>query len=202
MSDRHAGDVGRRYTPDMSDHPLSDASAERLSHLLSAGDEGALEESFARWGGLVHGIALRSVRHADDAQDVTQQVFVSAWRSRHTLRPGPNALPRWLVGITRNVVSDLHGQRRRVRRDADASTGESVVRAFDDDVADRVYLRHELGRLGSPREDVVRLAVMEGYTHAEIADLLDLPMGTVKSHVRRGLQVLRDRLEEVRRDPS
>lgn len=187
------------YNPDMPARPLDEATPEKVSHLLADGDEAALEETFHRWGGLVHAIALRSVGHAEDAQDVTQQVFVAAWHSHHTLRPGPQALPRWLVGITRNVVADSHERRRRADRDVGASVKAhpAVVHPFADDVASRVYLQYELERLGSPRAEVLRLAVIEGYTHTEISELLDLPMGTVKSHVRRGLRMMRDRLEEV-----
>lgn len=193
-----------RILADMSQDALQAASPERVSELLADGDEQALEEAFRRWGGLVHAIAMRSLRDPEDAQDVTQQVFVAAWRSRHTLQPGPVALPRWLIGITRHAIADLHsGRRRMMERDAAAgSSSAPVTYSLDDAVVEKVYLQYELGRLGSPREDVVRLAVIEGFTHAEIATRLDMPMGTVKSHVRRGLSVLRERLEEVRRDPS
>lgn len=187
----------------MAQVPLAEATPERVSRLLADGDDMALEEAFRRWGGLVHTMALRSVRNPEDAQDVTQQVFVAAWRSRHTLRPGPAALPRWLIGITRHTVADLHEGRRRVERDTAAGSRlASVAYALDDDVVERVYLQYELSRLGPPREDVVRLAVLDGFTHVEIARRLDLPIGTVKSHLRRGLTLLRERLEEVRRDPS
>ncbi len=188
----------------MPNEVLAEATTEHLSVLLAQGDNEALAEAFTRWSGLVHTIALRSVGHQQDAQDVTQQAFISAWHSRHTLRPGPSALPAWLVGITRHCVLDLYEQRRRAVRNAGVvgDALEQVSLTFDDEVSDRVYLQYELERLGSPREEIVRMAVMEGRTHIEVADRLDLPVGTVKSHVRRGLRVLRERLEEVRCDPS
>lgn len=193
-----------RYTPIMQPRPLHEASTEEVATLLTQGDGDALAEAFTRWSDLVHAIALRSVGQSDDAQDVTQQVFVSAWRSRHTLHPGPHALPRWLIGIARNCAADLHEQRRRSDRDAGAAAAapRPTPVALDDQVADRVYLHYELQRLGPPREEILYLAVCDGLTHVEIAERTGLPIGTVKSHIRRGLRLLRDRLEEVRHDPS
>src|SRR5690606_24996999 len=68
---------------------------------LRDGDRDCLAEIFRRWSPLVHAIALRSLGTHHEAEDVTQLVFMAAWRSRHTLTPSENALPAWLVGITR-----------------------------------------------------------------------------------------------------
>lgn len=166
---------------------------------LVAGDRDALAEAYRRWAPLVHTIAVRGVQDAHEAEDVTQQVFVAAWNGRHTLRPGPDAVPRWLVGIARHKVADVRTQRWRARRNLQAVG--SVTRLedvrHDEEVTSRVVVAHELELLGEPRGTVLRLAVVEGRTAAEVADELGLPLGTVKSHVRRGLLQLRSRLKEV-----
>ena len=173
------------------------AEPDDLADRLVSGDREALAEAYRRWSSLVHTLALRALGDRHDAEDVTQQVFVSAWNSRHTLRPGPDAVPGWLVGITRHRISDVRTQRRRAHRNLQAVG--SVTRLdearHEDDLADRVLLAHELEQLGEPRGTVVRLAVLEDRPAHEVAQTLDLPLGTVKSHVRRGLLQLRSRLE-------
>lgn len=185
---------GGMWAPeDVVDEP--DDVADRLV----AGDRDALAEAYRRWAPLVHTLAVRGLGDQHEAEDITQQVFVAAWNSRHTLRPGPDAVPRWLVGIARHKVADARTQRWRAQRNLHAVG--SVTRLedvrHDEDVTRRVVVAHELDQLGEPRGTVLRMAVVEGRTAAEVADELDLPLGTVKSHVRRGLLQLRSRLKEV-----
>ena len=177
-----------------------------LAERLRDGSLEALEEAYARWSSLVHTLALRSLGNHHDAEDVTQQVFVAAWRSRHTLRPERGTVPGWLVGITRNKVADLHAQRARQARDLGAAALDALPDQHDpppdEQLAARLVLADALDDLGEPRSTVVRMAFLEDLTHDEIARRLQLPLGTVKSHVRRGLLHLRSRLEEVNHVPS
>jgi RNA polymerase sigma factor (sigma-70 family) len=177
-----------------------------LAARLRDGSRDALAEAYREWASLVHTLALRSLGNHHDAEDVTQQVFVAAWRSRHTLRPERGTVAGWLVGITRHTVADMHARRARQARDAAAVAAHAQPEEYaappDDQLAARLVLHDELGRLGEPRGTVVRMAFIEDLTHEQIAERLDLPLGTVKSHVRRGLTRLRTRLEEVNRDPS
>ena len=177
-----------------------------LAERLRGGSLQALEEAYANWSSLVHTLALRSLGNHHDAEDVTQQVFVAAWRGRHTLRPDRGTVPGWLVGITRNKVADLHAQRARQARDVDAAAQKSLpdqqAPPPDEQLAARLLLADALDHLGEPRSTVVRMAFIEDLTHEEIARRLQLPLGTVKSHVRRGLLHLRTRLEEVNHVPS
>ncbi|WP_345208787.1 RNA polymerase sigma factor [Fodinibacter luteus] len=177
-----------------------------LAARLRAGSSEALAEAYREWSSLVHTLAMRSLGNHHDAEDVTQQVFVAAWRSRHTLRPERGSVPGWLVGITRHKVADVHAKRARSARDAAAVAVNTLPDEHapppDDQLAARLVLHDELARLGDPRATVVRMAFLEDLTHEEIARRLELPLGTVKSHVRRGLLHLRTRLEEVNHVPS
>ncbi|NAZ88420.1 RNA polymerase sigma factor [Kineococcus indalonis] len=176
-----------------------------LARALADGDERALAEAFRRFAPLVQALALRRLPEAD-AQDVVQAVFVAAWRSRGTYDPDRSALPAWLVGITRHRIAD---HLRARHRDAEVSTdavelvgGPGGERPVVDDpaerAADRLVLLDELEHLGEPQRTLLRLAFFEELTHTEIAQRTDLPVGTVKSHLRRSLRRLRTRLEEDR----
>ena len=178
-------------------------SVAALAEDLAAGAHDALAECYRRWGPLVHAIAARALGNRHDAEDVTQQVFVSAWRSRRTLRPSEAALPAWLIGITRRRVADELARRAREAAKTQAAGGG---RSHEHDPAldtllDGVVLRHAVEQLPEPRRSVLTLAYVQDKTHEEISALLGLPIGTVKSHVRRGLVHLRRELEEVTDDP-
>ncbi|MBO9556345.1 MAG: sigma-70 family RNA polymerase sigma factor [Cellulomonas sp.] len=171
-------------------------AVDRLGLAFAAGDEAAVREAYERWSALVHTIALRSLGTVAEAEEVTQQVFVDAWRSRHRFDPSRARLPAWLVGITRHAVADAHERRARDRRLSGAvpPVRESVG-AADDRVVDRVLVADELARLGDPQRTILRLAFYDDLTHDQIATRLDLPLGTVKSHLRRSLARLRTRWE-------
>ncbi|WP_235529073.1 MULTISPECIES: RNA polymerase sigma factor [unclassified Phycicoccus] len=176
------------------------AEQDDLAARFASGSREALAEVYERWSALVYTVALRALDDAHDAEDVTQQVFVSAWGSRHTLRPSEGAIPAWLVGITRHKVADVRTQRYRRARNLAAVasvTPEAGSPPPEPDIAQRLLVAHEVDRLGEPRASVLRLAFIEDRPQEEIAERLGLPLGTVKSHVRRGLVQLRSRLEEV-----
>jgi len=189
------GQVGS--TEGVADSDSADG-VEELARRLREGSHEALMECYQRWAGLVHTIAVRTLGHHHDAEDVTQQVFVSAWRGRHTLKPSPQALPAWLVGIARHRIADVRTERYRAARNltAVATVAPPMVQdSQQDDLVDTVLLAAELDRLGEPRSTVLRMAFLQDRSHEEIAQRTGLPLGTVKSHIRRGLLGLRSRLE-------
>lgn len=162
------------------------------------GDERALAEIYERWSPLVFTLALRSLGERADADDVTQKVFVKAWTSRHTYDPDKGPVSAWLVAITRNCITDVYSDRRRRER-LDHRIQDDIVddSAISLDVADRIVIANEIDRLDDVPRRIIRLAFYDGLTHAQIADTLSLPLGTVKSHIRRSLARLRTRLEVI-----
>jgi RNA polymerase sigma factor (sigma-70 family) len=182
-----------------------DDDVRSLAARLVEGDETAVEAIYDRWSALVHTYALRALGDPHDAEEVTQQVFVAAWRSRHTLTPTPAALPAWLLGIARHKIADARAARARDAGKLAAVAAlpearEQAEQSADDAVAEQLVVRQAVEELPDPRRTIVFLAFWEERSHAEIAEATGLPLGTVKSHVRRGLLRLHQQLEGVRHE--
>jgi RNA polymerase sigma factor (sigma-70 family) len=174
---------------------------QEVGRRFAAGDEQALGLAYERWAAQVHGMAVRAFGPGPDAEDVTQQTFVSAWTGRAGYRPDKGPLPAWLVGVARHKIADTWARRDRQRRETEAAVSElqapsgRVTAGIDTEVADRVLVLDELELLGQPQRGIIELAFFEDLTHAQIAARTGLPLGTVKSHIRRTLERLRTRLE-------
>jgi RNA polymerase sigma factor (sigma-70 family) len=175
-----------------------------LTASFMAGDEHALAAAYREYAPLVHTLALRALRALRDrsaADDVTQEVFIRVWRSRGTFNPQVARLPAWIVGITRNAIANAQSASTReirkvlavagVRGQGEADPGQEAAEIL----ADRLLLDGELDRLGEPKGSIMKLAFFEDLTHEQISRKLELPLGTVKSHIRRSLSHLRNRLE-------
>lgn len=174
-----------------------------LAVRFAEGEASALEDMYLRWGSIVFGLARKAIGPID-AEDVTQQVFASAWRSRHTYRPDSGPLAAWLVGVTRHRIADFWVE--RYRRSEVATDPELLqfnleeVSVANADEQDRLLtlltLIEELERIGDPGRMVVELAFFHDLTHSQVAEQTGMPLGTVKSHIARTLRRLRIRLEE------
>jgi RNA polymerase sigma-70 factor (ECF subfamily) len=172
-----------------------------LNESFAAGDEAALAEAYRQFSPLVHTLARRSLRDPAAADDVTQEVFIRVWRSRSAFDPARARLPAWIVGITRNAIADAHAASARETRrvlaaverapDPEPATGQTAAEAL----ADRILLDGELEKLGEPQGSILKLAFYDDLTHSQISQKLNLPLGTVKSHIRRSLSQLKSRLE-------
>lgn len=170
----------------------------QLDVQFSEGDEEAMAAAYRCFSPLVYTLALRAMQDRAAAADITQDVFVRAWRFRDSFNPNSGAVPAWILGISKNVILDGLSARNTqhrlvVQTGANAEAGDTRHQDVDT-ITDRVVLGTELELLGEPQKSILRLAFYEDMTHQQIAARLDLPLGTVKSHIRRSLIHLRDRL--------
>jgi RNA polymerase sigma factor (sigma-70 family) len=175
---------------------------------FAAGDERALREAYDAHGALVFAYCSRNLASRADAEDATQQVFVAAWQGRGGFDAGKGSLPGWLLGIARHKVADVvraSGRRNALAERQAGAVGAGAVGGAaggtvgdaPDAVLDRLVVARALAELPDEQRRTLELAFYDDLTHTQIAQVLGLPLGTVKSHIRRGLGRLRASLEEV-----
>jgi RNA polymerase sigma-70 factor (ECF subfamily) len=170
-----------------------------------AGDEDGVRAVYREYGGLVHAVALRALGSRDLAEEATQQTFVKAWRAAASFDPARELGP-WLATIARRTAIDLHRQesRRRSQPLDDIPASDPAVVTLPVGV-DRAYdvwaVREAIDALPRDEQEVVRLQHVEELSHAEIAERLGVPVGTVKSRSFRAHRRLAGRLGHLREAP-
>ncbi len=180
------------------------ATADSVSVMtrIAAGDQAAFAEFYDATSRCVFGIVLRVIRDRAQAEEVTQEVYVEAWRASPRFDPALGSPAAWLNTIAHRKAVDrvrsverrsLREHRDRLDNPKDAlDTAEVVVEA---DEARRV--RDALGHLTEPQRTALQLAYYEGRTYREVAEYLELPLGTVKTRIRDALKRLRMQLGGV-----
>lgn len=157
---------------------------------------------YQRYGSLVYSLALQTLRRPGLAEEVTQDVFLKLWQHPERWNPALGQLSSWLLTITRNAAIDrLRREARHHNTDdwhALDATEASTVAALDLAAwSDGQLLRELLQRLPSDQRELIELAFYRGYTHSELAEGLGIPLGTVKTRLRAGMQRLRTLWEEA-----
>jgi RNA polymerase sigma-70 factor, ECF subfamily len=167
---------------------------------MARGEHDGLAELYDRHGRLVYSLALRIVRDGGDAEDIVQEVFSQVWRQSARFDVTRGNVAAWLVTLTRTRAIDLL-RRRRVRADVSvpANPGDRADQAPGQDVqvewqSRAGQVKRALDALPPLQRMAVELAFYDGLTHAEIAEQLEVPLGTVKTRVRQGLLKLRESL--------
>lgn len=160
-----------------------------------AGSRLALSRLIDRHQQAVRAFLRRVAIDREDADDLAQETFVTAWTQLASWR-GQSSVRSWLLGIAwRKSRSASRTLFRRMARDRAWSDTASLSPAALSDPADRMTLEGAMGRLNSQERAAVALCLAEDYSHAEAAEILGLPLGTVKSQVQRGRAKLLDVLE-------
>ncbi len=172
----------------------------RLLRRSAAGDEGAFGELYDAASARVHGLVRRVVRDPAQSEEVTQETFLEIWRQSARFDPRRGSALSWMLTIAhRKAVDRVRSAEAASRRDeawhtttSDVphdTTAETVALRLD---AERV--RRALDTLTDTQRGALELAYLSGYTHTEVASMLDLPLGTAKTRIRDGLIRLRDTL--------
>lgn len=169
---------------------------------VAAGEAAAVEECLAAYGGLVWSLARRLSRNPFDAEDAAQEIFIDVWRNAARFDSAAGSEATFIATIARRRLADRHRRRAREIETAPMDEAAPVPAPERDDALEReeeaARVRAQLARLRPVERRVLELATYHGLSHAEIADATRLPLGTVKTHARRGLQRLRALLEGAR----
>ncbi len=186
-------------TPDSRRPKLSVAPAPpHLLEKIAQGDKNAMQDCVARYGGLVWSLARRLSRSQSDAEDASQEVFIALWKSAARFDPSRASEATFITMVARRRLIDRHRKA--------SSRAVEVPNVDVSNIANQDHRRIEasaeartvaqvLESLPEERRMVLKLSVYEGLTHHQISAQTKLPLGTVKSHVRRGLLALRKQLQ-------
>jgi len=192
--------VAEKLTPEA----LQRLADEDLMTLVDRRDPDAFAVLYDRHGGAAYSLAHRIVGDPAIAEDVTQEAFISVWRSGARFDAARGSVRSWTLGIVRNRAIDalrrVSGSAPKLNLDDDAllesQTSEELTdsEAIRRETARRV--RGALRELPDEQSEVIGLAYFGGFTHTEIAEMLGMPLGTVKGRMRLGLEKIRNTLAE------
>ena len=178
----------------------ADDRDDELAAAAARGDRRALDALLQKHAGLVHAVCRRVLANPEDALDATQEALLAIARRIDTF-DGRARFTTWCYRVATNAALDE--ARRRARRPAPVDVvpePRSGTRALDDAVADHLDVDAALGRLSPEHRAAVALRDLVGLDYAEIAAVLDIPPGTVRSRIARGRAALADQLGD--RDPA
>lgn len=183
----------------MSETTVSDAT---LALALARGDEGALRELYERHGGLVLALATRMLGSREEGEEVLHDTFLRMWRNASRFDPELASVRTYLYAVARNLC--LSRLRARSARPVNADLDEDayayqVALSVDPDPVPPLMAKRALETLDDDERLLVEESFYGGWSHSELAARHGLPLGTVKSRVRRALAKMRSALEEDRR---
>jgi len=184
-------------SPEGATAPLA---LDRLLRRAATGDESAFAELYDAVSARLFGLVRRVVRDPAQSEEVTQEVFLEIWRHSGRFDPSRGSALSWMLTIAHRKAVDRvrsaeaarsrdEGYGARTHDVTHDSTAEAVAERLD---AERVH--RALGTLTPVQRQALELAYLSGYTHTEVATMLDLPLGTAKTRIRDGLIRLRDTL--------
>ncbi|MGW0658731.1 ECF RNA polymerase sigma factor SigK [Streptodolium elevatio] len=178
--------------------PAAESSLEGLLARVARGDSAAFEEVYVRVSPVVLGVVLRVVRDPAQSEEVAQEVLVEIWRTASRYDPERGSANAWVctmahrraVDRVRSAQSAADREERAGRRDG--SPAYDAVAEEVETRLEREQVRRCLASLTELQRESITLAYYGGYTYREVAELLDVPLGTVKTRLRDGLIRMRD----------
>lgn len=173
-----------------------DTTDEFLLYSIAAADESALLELYSRYSASVNSLARRILRSEPDAEEVLQDVFVKIWQKALEYAPHKGKVSTWILTIAHHSAIDA--LRRRKSRETLPILDEEFAQTPDlrqsRDPLEQQLLENALAQLEPQEKRCIELAYFEGLSHAQLSNRLEMPLGTVKTRIRTGLEKLRNTL--------
>lgn len=169
---------------------------------VARGDPQAVQACLDRYGSLVWSIALKWSSSRADAEDAVQDIFIDLWKSASRFDGSKAGEATFIAMIARRRMIDrrrAQGREREHRAPADVDLDELASDAHEalETHGEALIAAKAMATLPADRQKVLQLSIYEGMTHEQISSSTGIPIGTVKSHVRRGLNTIRNRLSET-----
>lgn len=176
---------------------MTQAPALSLLQQIAAGQSQAVSAVIDAYGGLVWSIARNYFGRSAEAEDAVQDAFIAVWKAADKYDPEIAAESTYIAMIARRrMIDQLRKQGRRPTAQTLESSPEPAVESSDRlaDEEQVAAVLNVIDALDPPQPEVIKQSLMQGLTHPEIAEKLGLPLGTVKTHIRRGLIKVRKAL--------
>jgi RNA polymerase sigma factor (sigma-70 family) len=171
---------------------------EAILKRIAEGDKSAIQDCLNKYGGLVWSIARRMLRNSDDAEDAVQEIFVDIWKNAQRFDAEKSSETTFIAMIARRrLIDKIRYSTRRISADSlDDVLLEPFTRADKEmQVSLEAQQAAEAMRTLRPeQQQVLSLSIIQGMSHQEIADATGMPLGTVKTHARRGILQVREYL--------
>lgn len=191
--------LGPAVLPDQTDQIREPGLSSSLLEKIAQGDQAAVGQCLSQYGDLVWSLARRFLGNSSEAEDAVQEIFIEIWSSAARYKPEAGSEVTFIATITRRRLID---RLRKNSRKPDSEVYDEGIASQNPETVNRLTENVEVQNVvrileAMPEEhrEILSMSVCQGYSHSEIAETLQMPLGTVKTRVRRGLMHIREQLE-------
>lgn len=170
--------------------------AQAILNRIASGDKTAVQECLKTFGGLVWSLARRMCPNKDDAEDAVQEIFIDIWKNAQRFDAAQASETTFVAMIARRRLID---RIRKTNRQPNVDSFEDILVEPSESTDKQIQISVEakeaaeaMKELRPEQRQILHLSIIQGFSHQEIADALQMPLGTVKTHARRGLIQIRD----------
>lgn len=176
--------------------------SETILQRIASGDKSAVQDCLDNYGGLVWSLARRMLPNQDEAEDAVQEIFIEVWKNAERFDESQSSETTFVAMIARRRLID---RLRKISRKPGIDSFEDILvePSKEETLQTTVEAKQAaeaMRQLRPEQQKVLQLSIIQGYSHQEISDVLEMPLGTVKTHARRGLMEVREIIEKKKTD--